>query len=375
MMGKSGSKKAKEELPVEESSTDFEEENGNNFHIPNENVQAVRQEGQTGTDEKWWDQPVERGKKRSRKVRRNKRSRTRKALSRSQSSSSNEEGKRNNIWDTEEVIDVEEDEGLVTGIREKQRWAWAENGQGRREDNEEGEQQDIETSFNQNDETSLNQNDETRLNQNDETRLNQNDETSLKKNNETTAKDDNVSDEPINDKTFTKEQFKGQIVAHLSSKDIEQDSPNVQYNQKDLKNRSSKTNAHDQADIYNWPLPDGIQSSPKQSNAATKETSVGAKKISREEGYLERNEVLEAAKKQQCETDRQDRRERRKSYMRRIKFWTEENLLRSTDYSEFNVTRESPKYQSARKNMLKVLPNIQVNISVCRKDLRFSLIH
>ena len=360
MMGKSGSKNAKEEVPIQESSTDFEEENGNNFHIPNENVQAVKlEEGQTGTEEKWWDKPVERQKKGSRKARRNKRSR--KALSRSRSSGS-EEGKGNNIWDTEEVIDVEEDEGLVTGIREKQRWAWAENGQGRREDNEEGEQA-IEGQAAS----------EENLNQNDETSLNQNDETSLKQDNETTAEDENASDEQINDRTFTKEQFKGQIVAHLSSKDKEQDSPNVQYNQKDLANRPSKTNADDQADIYNWPLPDGTQSSPKQSNAATKETAVGAKKFSREEGYLERNEVLEAAKKQQWETDRQDRRERRKSYMRRMKFWTEENLLRSTDYSEFNVARESPKYQSARKNMIKVLPGIQVNIPVCRKDLRFSL--
>ena len=258
MMGKSNSKKAKEEIPIEDSSTDFEEENGNNFHIPNENVQAVRQEGQTGNEEKWWDKPVERQKKRSRKARRIKRAK--KASSRSRSSSS-EEGKGNNIWDTEEVIDVEEDEGLVTGIREKQRWAWAENGQGRREDSEEGEQA-IEGQAAS----------EENLNQNDEKSLNQNDETSLKQDNEITAEDDNASDEQINDRTFTKEQFKGEIVANLSSKDKGQDSPNIQYHQKDPANQPSKTNADDQAGIYNWPLPDGIQSGTKQSNADNKET-------------------------------------------------------------------------------------------------------
>ena len=65
-MGSNSSKKAPEEEAREDSSTDLEEEEDKNSAIENENVPATGQvEEQDGNDEKWWDQPVAKEKKRS----------------------------------------------------------------------------------------------------------------------------------------------------------------------------------------------------------------------------------------------------------------------------------------------------------------------
>ena len=275
-MGSNSSKKAPEEEAREDSSTDLEEEEDKNSAIENENVPATGQvEEQDGNDEKWWDQPVAKEKKRSRRTRRNKRSR--KVNSRSRSSS--KEG-GNNIWDTEEVIDVE-DEDLVTGIREKQRWAWTENGQGRREENEEegseaGGQQVIEDGSQSNSK------------ENDGAQTNEHVQ---------------ASDEQINNRTFSKEQFKGQIVTDLSSKHVDKTVTNAPDRKEEVVNWPIKEQSNDQAQIYNWP-----------------EES--------ERGSSEGNDILEKTKKRQWEMDIQDRRDLKKSYRKRIKFWTEENLLR-----------------------------------------------
>ena len=293
-MGSNTSKKAPQEEAREDSSTDLEEEDDKISAIENENVPAVKATGQDeeqdGNDEKWWDQPVAKEKKGSRRVRRNKRSR--KVNSRSRSSSKEE---RDNIWDTEEVIDVE-DEDLVTGIREKQRWAWTENGQGRMEDNEEeepeaGAEEEVKDSIQSN----------------------------SKKNDSATNENAQASDEQINNRTFTKEQFKGQIVTNLSSKHVDKtvtntSAPNLQ---EDAANRSIREQSNDQTQIYNWP-----QESERVSS--------------------EGNDILEKTKKRQREMDIQDRRDLRKSYRKRIKFWTEENLLRRARAAKTHQKQECP---------------------------------
>ena len=279
-MGQKSSKKAKEEDAREDSSTDLEEEEDDkNSGVRDENTPAVKvkspKEEQDGKDENWWDQPVAKEKKRSRRTRRRKRSG--KANIRSRSSSKEEGG--DNIWDAEEVIDVEEDEDLVTGIREKQRWAWTENGQGRTEG---GEEEEPEAGGHE---------------------VLAEDGSQSKEHDEATQENDQASDEQLKNRAASEEQFKGQIVANLSSKHEDEPGTNVPDLPQDPANRPRKEQSDDQAHIYNWP-----QAS--------------------EQGSPEENELLEKTRQQQWEMDAQDRRDRRKSYRKRIKFWTEENILR-----------------------------------------------
>ena len=276
-MGQNSSKKAKEEAAKDESSTELEEEeDAENVGVGDRNVPTLKspEEEGDGKEHKWWDQPAKKEKKRSRRARRNKRSR--KANSRSRSSSKEN---RDKYWDKEEVIDVE-DEDLVTGIRERQRWAWAEKGQGRREDNEDGEpeaggQEVVEDGSQSN----------------------------SKEHDDATQKKIQASDEQIKNRAASEKQFKGQIVANLSSKHQDKTVTSMPDLQEDPANRAIKEQSGDQAHIYNWPQ-------------ASEQGSSGG------------NDLLEKSKKQQWEMDIRDRRERRKSYRKRIKFWTEENLLR-----------------------------------------------
>ena len=138
-MGQNGSKKAKEAEEVkQESSSEEEEEDGDRNTGANAPVQKTKNsEQQNGEGEKWWDQPVAKEDKRSRRTRHNKRSSKVKGRLRSSSI----EG-RGDDCDKEEVIDVE-DSDPVPGIQEKQRWAWTENGQGRREENDDTQPEDV----------------------------------------------------------------------------------------------------------------------------------------------------------------------------------------------------------------------------------------
>ena len=142
IMGQKGSKKAKEAEEVkQESSSDEEveeEEEGDRSTVANAPVQKTKNsEEQNGEEEKWWNQPVPKENKRSRWTRQNKRP----SKVRERSRRSSKEG-RGEDWDKEEVIDVEDNHPVI-GIREEQRWAWTENGQGRREENDDAQPEDV----------------------------------------------------------------------------------------------------------------------------------------------------------------------------------------------------------------------------------------